>query len=1810
MSIKSEKPSQPDFKEENSLEMPLLSENGNSHSAPQDKAPSLISKRSSASALSSCNSASLKARAKAEAAKVRLEFARKEAELRKQNATQEAALLLLNAERDAAMAEVEAAVLETGQDVGGSSRKSDDLNLPSGGYKERVEQYLSSCKNASKTVDCQGHTQVNDSLTAPSPQHLDSIKVISEVSNMLMKKELVTSGLRMFNDEPGAYKSWKASFKQATAEIKVKPSQEMDLMLKWLGKDSCKLVTPIHSIHVDRPDVGLSRMWNLLDRKYGTPEVVEQDLQQRIEGFPKISHRDSAKLLEYSHLLMEIEYVKDMDNCPGLLHLDSGRGLRPLVEKLPYNLQEKWLMEGARYKDKHQVTFPPFKVFSEFVSYQAKVRNDPSLTTPHDPKQHDATKRTVSVRATEVGNLKQPNAGGEHCPIHKTAHSIVKCRAFLSKNQPQKRAILRNHHLCFKCCMPQHSARECKANVKCDSCGSDQHMSILHNDHQTQSTERLQKPTNAAQPQITSACSKVQGSMCSAGMSCAKIVPVLVKSKRDQGTCVKTYAIIDDQSNKTIATHKLLDKFNIDYGEVNYTLRTCSGEEAVHGRWADDFVVQDIHGTVSVDLPAVTECSLIPDFKDEIPTPDVTKVYDHLKGVNIPEIDNNCTATLLIGRDVSEAHHVLEQRIGPPDTPFAQKLKLGWVIVGEVCLQGIHKGDNHRSKISSLRTQVLFTGRPTFLEPCPNEFQVKHLFDNDSDGVSLSIQEKQFVDLMKREGGLKDGQWTAPLPFKQPRDRLPNNRQQAFKRAQILRKGMERDPTKREHMLTFMEGVISHGHAEVAPPLQPDEECWYLPFFGVYHPKKKDKIRGVFDSSAEFLGHSLNKVLLKGPDLTNDLVGVLMRFRRGRVAVCGDIESMFFCFSVSERHQNFLRFFWHKNNDFNKPLIEFRMRKHVFGNTPSPAVATYGLRDLAKDAEPDVREFINNEFYVDDGLASCDDSDTAISLIKRTRSMLMEKAGVRLHKIASNSQEVLDAFEPEEVQKDIRNLTLSDSVPTQRSLGVLWNICDDTFRFQTDLEERPYTRRGVLSTINGVFDPLGFLAPVMIQARVLFRDMTAHNAGWDDSLPDEYRVVWESWKSGLAELQYLSVPRTYPAHPENGVLHIYCDASEVAVAAVAYLVGAEEPRSGFVFGKSKLAPKAGHTVPRLELCAAVLATEISKVICREMDIQPSGVKYYTDSKIVLGYLTNTTRRFHTYVANRVHKVLNFSRPCQWMYVPTGKNPADCGTRPIATQSLKHSSWLEGPQQQVPVPTEVTSSEFPLVNPEDDIEIRREVKIQVTKTKLEPANLVSRADRFSTWTSLIRAFSLLVHVARSFSTRNEQTQSHVKDVKLKRDVQTMMVRMVQEQFYHQELICLREGTPLPRGSPLLDLSPMLNQDGLICVGGRLRKSSLPVVLKHPVLIPGKSHIARLLVRHYHSVGHPGRQLTESFLREAGFWITGCKRLVSSVIHHCVVCRRLRGKLASQRMADLPEERLKPGPPFTRVGIDCFGPWEVVSRRTRGGTAQSKRWGMIFSCLTSRAVHIEVIEEMSTSSCINALRRFIALRGKVEVFWSDQGSHFVGVMNDKLFQSYLEKNDTQWKLNPPHAPHMGGVWERLIGVTKRILNGILLETKHQSLTHETLVTFMTEVMAIVNARPLVPLTSDPEDTSFLTPSMLLTQKHGSIDEVIVEDSASNMFRAQWKMVQVLADRFWKQWRLRYLQSLQHRRKWINPERNIAVGDVVLLRDKDIRRNQWPLGIVDGVSPGDDGLVRKVNVRLPSTGKTYARPVHELVLLVESG
>jgi hypothetical protein len=665
-----------------------------------------------------------------------------------------------------------------------------------------------------------------------------------------------------------------------------------------------------------------------------------------------------------------------------------------------------------------------------------------------------------------------------------------------------------------------------------------------------------------------------------------------------------------------------------------------------------------------------------------------------------------------------------------------------------------------------------------------------------------------------------------------------------------------------------------------------------------------------------------------------------------------------------------------------------------------------------------------------------------------------------------------------------------------------------------------------------------------------------------------------------------------------------------------------EAHIGFVFGKSKVAPKHGHTIPRLELCAAVLAVEIAETLTDELCFPQEHVLFHTDSKVVLGYVTNQTRRFYIYVANRVSRILKFSKPEQWSYVPTEENPADLGTRYTPPALLEGSTWLQGPSQLRPIENVLPTETFLLVTPNEDPEIRPEISVAKTSVQSSDRLGSERFSRFSNWMKLVKAVSFLRHIVGCFKRESSDICNGwhkcetFKTPESRVLSEEIIIMEVQREFYGREIDQLKEKQTLPRNSSVLSLSPFLDEKGILRVGGRLQRSELSLGEKHPILIPGHHHIATLITRHYHeSVQHQGRHFTEGAVRAAGFWITGGKRLVSLLVHRCVKCRKLRGSVCHQKMAELPADRLTPSPPFTFVGVDVFGPWNIVTRRTRGGAADSKRWAVLFTCLVTRAVHIELIESMSSSSFINAMRRFSAIRGKVREFRSDRGTNFVGATSelginvaDGSVKDFLNKTETEWVFNPPHASHFGGVWERMIGVTRRILDSMLKDS-NKNLTHEVLSTFMAEVSAIVNARPLTSVSTDAESPFILTPSVLLTQKTGSQVESFQHLAERDMYNSQWKHVQVLAERFWSRWRREYLPTIQPRRKWLSETPNVLEGDVILLKDDGVARNDWPTGIVTDVFPSDDGLVRKVRVRVSQDGRLseFDRPVSKIVVLV---
>lgn len=1857
-----------------------------------------------ARSISSNSSTSSKARAKADAAKARLAFAEKELLLKKKQAIlkEEQALMIAKTAREQEEIDADLSLLKEKKEYAEAKAEADYYEIidewqespdppnslgdePMLDPMERTEQYtrrqapyISSPPPGISTELSpntpayaprekeQQYTRQEPHFTSDEPHDTQSISAQSrqsappnlyhtesslgiEFGRFLVKKDLLMSRFTKFQDDPVTYTVWKDTFKNITEDLGVTPQEETDLLVKWLGPESSRQALNLRAANTHNPTRGLMRIWQRLDERYGAPELVESTLRKKINNFPKLGTRDTKKLYDLLDLLMEVESLKETPKHSSLLaSYDSSVGINPIVVKLPYHLQNKWMGKAMKHKLEHNAVFPPFTFFVKFIREQAVMLNDPSFifeapsSKNQNLKEERVTKnvRHISTHKTAIADPSDTITEDKKCPLHPNSntHALNVCKEFMRRPIEERRQIIKENHFCFRCCnSTQHQIKDCKADIRCDECNSPKHVTALHIKKPSKRTDKSVKEDQSNAPSdggeegnINSKCTQVCGSP-SVSKSCAKIVKVNVFQK-DTDERMTVYALIDDQSNRSLATPTLLDSFrnNKSFETVQYSLTSCAGTVRTTGRRAPGFMVESIDSERTYELPPLIECPDIPGNREEIPTSDAAAMHPHLRDIaaDIPPLDKEIGIHMLLGRDVVDIHHVIDQRIGPTGTPYGQKLGLGWVIIGDVCLGKIHTPDLENVDVRNMKTHVV-NGRHSIFPQCELNLSIKedinthNLFvkTKKDEEVGWSIEDRQFVELMDKECHRnEEGYWTAPLPFRVPRPKMPNNRRMALQRAMVLHNSLQKNPVKRDHFVTFMEKVLSSGAAELAPTVK--GEAWYLPIFGVYNPQKPNQIRGVFDSSAKYEGLSLNDTLLSGPNLTNDLLGILIRFRENAFAAAADIEQMFYSFHVEVDHRDFLRFLWYRDNDPNQELVEYRMKAHVFGNSPSPAVAAYGLKRTVEvdDVDKDVKDFVNNNFYVDDGLISLPSETEVISLLQRTQTALLSGGNLRLHKLISNSPIVMSAFPTNDLSKEVKTLQLDkDDLPTHRSLGLLWELNVDSFLFNIQLKDSRHTRRGVLSVLNSIFDPLGFASPITIRGKILMRDITK-GYGWDDPLDDDAVKRWKAFEESLVTLHELSIPRMIVPmslrNIETAKLHIFSDASEQAICAVAYLTIHSEKDSqhtGFVLGKAKVAPSNGHTIPRLELCAAVMGAELAQTVQRSLSISIASATFHTDSKVVLGYIHNKKKRFHHYVANRVQRILEVSDSGQWVFVPTKENPADFGTRGLLTAKEVQEKWICGPNH-VKVDTSLVDEEYPLVDPEEDKEIR------VTSHKTEVNTIMNdRTERFSDWSRLLDALCVLKRAIRKFKTT--ESEKHILETQdLRKDSENFLIAQCQKNQFPEEIDHLRNGKPVSGSSPISSLNPILDNNGILRVGGRLNQGYLPYCETNPVILPGKSHIATLIVRHFHQkTKHQGRIFTEGSVRKNGYWIIGAKRLVSRILHQCITCRKLRGNTNQQIMADLPSDRLTPGPPFTSVGIDTFGPWPVVSRRTRGGMAQSKRWAIMFTCLTTRGVHIEVIEDMSSSSFINALRRLIALRGNVKEIRSDRGTNFVGAadelgmniinVEDKTIHSCLKDANITWRFNAPHSSHMGGVWERMIGIARNILNSMLLDVGHRDLTHEVLVTLMAEISAIMNSRPLTSISSDPEDPLVLTPAMLLNVQHSP--SISVDLSVKDMHKKQWRMVQVLSDTFWKRWQLSYLQSLQTRRKWRCEYPSIKNGDVVLLKDKCLARNEWSMGVVvNSIKSQSDDKVRKAEVRTYREGKyaTYTRPITDMVVLVD--
>ncbi|XP_064623536.1 uncharacterized protein LOC135485423 [Lineus longissimus] len=467
------------------------------------------------------------------------------------------------------------------------------------------------------------------------------------------------------------------------------------------------------------------------------------------------------------------------------------------------------------------------------------------------------------------------------------------------------------------------------------------------------------------------------------------------------------------------------------------------------------------------------------------------------------------------------------------------------------------------------------------------------------------------------------------------------------------------------------------------------------------------------------------------------------------------------------------------------------------------------------------------------------------------------------------------------------------------------------------------------------------------------------------------------------------------------------------------------------------------------------------------------------------------------------------------------------------------------------------------------------------------------------------------VARMLKWRTRQAQDGTLTVEDLENAEKCIIKHEQERFYRSEIMALNSGGV--KGTSSIQRRDPYMEDGLLRVGGRLGKAaSLTKEQKHQILIPRKSPVATRILEDLHrKVGHLGRNVVLSHLR-AKYWIPRAINLIKKIVYRCVICRRYQAKAMQQKMADLHVDRVTGGePPFTRTGMDYFGPFII-----KIGRSEHKRYGVVFTCYAIRAIHIEVAHSLETSACIQAIRRFVCRRGAPTVMHSDNGTNLVGAeaelreaiktWNKDQIVDYMRNKNITWQFNPPSATHFGGLWERQIRTIRKVMYSLLHEQTIK-LDDEGLRTLFCEVECIVNNRPLTQASDDPQDLTPLTPNALLTLRLETPLPPGIFESRDCYSRKRWRRIQFLADNFWRRWYTEYLQTLQERRKWLRPSRNLKPGDIVLIIDNSAPRNSWLMAKVESVIKDGKGLVRSADVKTRYSSLT--RPIAKLCLLLES-
>ncbi|XP_075154780.1 uncharacterized protein LOC142228279 [Haematobia irritans] len=661
----------------------------------------------------------------------------------------------------------------------------------------------------------------------------------------------------------------------------------------------------------------------------------------------------------------------------------------------------------------------------------------------------------------------------------------------------------------------------------------------------------------------------------------------------------------------------------------------------------------------------------------------------------------------------------------------------------------------------------------------------------------------------------------------------------------------------------------------------------------------------------------------------------------------------------------------------------------------------------------------------------------------------------------------------------------------------------------------------------------------------------------------------------------------------------------MAMAAVAYwrIESGSRTEVVFVAGKTKCAPSKGMTIPRLELQAAVMAVRLKNTVEEFHGRSSGGVVLWTDSSAVLCWIRSYHRRYKQFVANRINEILESTSEKQWRWVPGELNTADEATRPVNDYN-PNGRWKNGPtflhHPEAHWPTQTA--------PQIDLNLCNELrKDHFAFFISEAVDTVIDFDRFSNYYKLKRTVGWMLRFYNNINSLKRHKVSGELTVEEEEKAEKMVTRYVQKLVFLEEFESLRNKGLVPKASSIITLNPYIDEDGILRCGGRIDNAPfISFDTKRPIILPKESRLAQLLVQWHHCRQNHMNDNTVICEVRRRYWIPAIRSVLKRVKAACNMCKLRKSNPVQPIMGPLPEDRLRAFVrPFSYTGLDYFGPVMVTVRRSR-----EKRWVALFTCLTTRAVHLEVAHDLSSDACLLCIRNFINRRGIPVQIRSDNGSNFVGIRKElgaeQNFIDFTQINEgvkplgIKWKFNTPSDPSAGGAWERLVQSVKRSLYAVL---KEHSPRPETLYSLL-ECENIVNSRPLTHLPVTPDEPEPLTPNHFLLGCPNSTQTPAPFDPKQNLLRKQWRILQNLKNALWKRWVAEYLPELTRRAKWCQPTHAISSGSLVLICDSDLPRSKWRRGRILRLFVGRDGVARSAEVH--TVAGTVKRPISKLAVL----